>query len=371
VQEEIRGIPRSIALGGGFDSHGGVRSLVFSALVLAALSLAPGRTPDLERAAAVRGVTISCQTSGPEWGRDGFGEELDRLVALGVNWVSIHPYARIAADGTVACRYDLETLPDWILRPIAEAHARGMQIMIKPHLAYWGSPFEWRGAIDFEETEARERFFRTYTEWIVGLARGVGDADAFAVGTELDRLVEHEADWRGLVARVRAVSDVKLTYAANWSDYERVPFWDALDAIGVQAYFPLVDEGAAEPDDAALEAGWERALTGLKELHERTGKPVVFTELGYDSVADVAVQPWVGRGRRDRDGPLETPLQMRCYTVALRVLEREREWLRGAFLWKWFVGPAPRANFLLDVPGVRQVLRSAWADGSDTSETAR
>ena len=119
---------------------------------------------------------------------------------------------------------------------------------------------------------------------------------------------------------------------ANALDYGRVPFWDALDAIGVQAYFPLVDESAGEPDDATLEAGWARALAGLKQLHERTGKPVVFTELGYDSTAGAAVQPWVGRGRRDRDGPAETPLQRRCYTVALRVMERERDWLRGAFL---------------------------------------
>lgn len=334
--------------------------LALASLAVARLHAGPGVGAASEVPRLVRGVTISCQTSGQEWGSDGFGEELDRLVALGVNWVAIHPYARIGADGTVACRYDLAPPPPWIARPIAEAHARGMEILVKPHLAYWGSPFDWRGAIDFTEPEARERFFRTYSKWIVALARATREADAFAIGTELDRLVEHEAEWRALVARVREVSGAKLTYAANWSDYERVPFWDALDAIGVQAYFPLVDGDAREPDEAALEAGWKRALTGLHALHERTGKPVVFTELGYDSVPGAAAQPWVGRGRRDRGAPPETALQERCLAVALRVIDREREWLRGAFLWKWFVGPAPRANFVLDTPEVRRLIRDAW-----------
>lgn len=368
MQEEFRSFRGSVAKGGGFASHGAVRALLPIAVAFVAAPAGPAADAPADAPAVVRGMTISCRGSGREWGLDGFGDELDRLADLGVNWVAIHPYAGIRADGTVRCRYDLETLPSWIRRPIAEAHARGMKIFIKPHIAYWGSPFDWRGAIDFEAPEARERFFRTYAEWIVGLARGTRDADAFAVGTELDRLVEHEAEWRGIIARVREVSDVKLTYAANWSDYGRVPFWDALDAIGVQAYFPLVDESAVEPDESALEAGWERALAGLRELHERTGKPVVFTELGYDTVPHAAARPWVGRGYRDRDGPAETPLQKRCLAVALRVIDREREWLRGAFLWKWFVGTSARANFRLDVPGVRRVMRDAWGgDGLETS----
>ena len=46
---------------------------------------------------------------------------------------------------------------------------------------------------------------------------------------------------------------------------------------------------------------------------------------------------------------------------ALEVLERENSWLRGAFLWKWFVGPAPGANFVLDAPHTRAVLAEFWA----------
>lgn len=309
----------------------------------------------------VRGITISCQTYGREWGTDGFAEELDELRGLGANWVAIHPYARIQGDGTVSSRLRADDPPDWIVRPIEEAHRHGLKILVKPHLAYWGSPFAWRGDIRFPDPEARARFFRTYRAWILELVRVTADADAFAVGTELDGLTEFEQDWRGLIADVRGITEARLTYAANWSDYQRVPFWDALDAIGVQAYFPLVDESQPWASERELRRGWTRILGPLRELHERSGKPVVFTELGYCVSPEAALRPWVSRRGEDGESDPARELQRRCFDVALRVLDGEREWLRGAFLWKWFVGAAPGENFVLDTPTVRAVLQDVWA----------
>ena len=310
----------------------------------------------------VRGITISCQTYGPEWGTPGFAEELEELASLGVNWIAIHPYAAIRADGTVDSRLDPDDPPEWLTRPIREVRSRGMHLLVKPHLAHWGSPFSWRGAIDFPEAEARKRFFETYSDWIVDVARVMGDADAFAVGTELDLLIEHEALWRELIDRVREVTPARLTYASNWPDYDRVPFWDALDAIGVQAYFPLAEEGRLDVTEEELEAGWQTVLPDLRALHERLGKPVVFTELGYNLAETAASRPWeFERASGANIAPSEA-LQARCYRVAFRVLERERAWLRGAFLWKWFVGAAPWANFLVDTPSVRAVLSEAWKE---------
>ena len=61
----------------------------------------------------------------------------------------------------------------------------------------------------------------------------------FSVGTELQiPALQREADWRQLIKDVRAVYSGKLIYSANWyEEYEGIKFWDALDAIGVQAYF--------------------------------------------------------------------------------------------------------------------------------------
>lgn len=322
----------------------------------------PGEGDDHLR---VRGVTISCQTWGQEWGTDGFGRELDELAELGVNWISIHPYAWIRDDGELRWRaLDPAAPPDWIARPIEEARRRGMALMIKPHVGYWGSRFPWRGAIAFEDAGDTERFFAGYRRWIVEVARCARGADAFVVGTELDGLLGEEEHWRDVIRRVRAEFDGPLTYAANWDAFARVPFWDALDAVGVQAYFPLAADVAArageDPSRPELEKAWEPVLESLRAVHRATGKPVIFTELGYSRSLAAAVRPWEGRVEPGAGADRARALQLRCLEVGLEVCAREQAWLRGCFLWKWFVGEADGADFVLDEPAVRDVLRGEW-----------
>jgi hypothetical protein len=331
---------------------------------LLALSLAP-QQPAGADARHVRGVTVSCQTWGWEWGTDGFAEELDRLRALGVNWVAIHPYGSIRADGTVeARRIDPAQPPEWIARPIREAHARGMSILVIPHVAYWGSPWSWRGAIEFDAPEKLERFFATYERWIVSVASIAREADGFCVGNELEKLVASEHRWRAVIAAVRAVTPARLTWAANWSGYRDVRFWDALDAIGVQAYFPLCER--EDPPAEVLRQAWKPILAELRAFHEQVGKPVVFTELGYRAALDCAREPWTYREERGELRERAEAIQARCLEVALSEIEPEREWLRGAFLWKWFVaseGHEGRSNFTVDREDMRAVLRSSWGAG--------
>lgn len=325
------------------------------ALLAGGLASEPGHVP----ARHVRGMTISCQTWGWEWGSDAFADELDALAELGVNWVAIHPYASIRANGEVAWReLDPENPPEWIARPIREAHARGLSILVIPHLAYWGSPFSWRGEIDFESNEEIARFFDSYERWTVDVARAARGADAFSVGNELERMVRHEARWRSVIAGVRKVTDARLTYAANWSGYADVPFWDALDAVGVQAYFPLSD--AEEPTEAQLIAGWEPVLDELRAFSEATGRPIVFTELGYNVSLQAAKEPWAYRQARGPERARAEALQERCLRVALQTMEAERDWLRGAFLWKWFAGRTGRENFLMNRGPIRNQIDAVW-----------
>lgn len=330
------------------------------ALVSLLLLARPGAPAPAAGAEHVRGMTVSCPTWGIEWGTDAFAADLDRLAALGVNWVAIHPYARIAADGTVsASRFDPEHPPEWITRPIREAHARGLSILVIPHLAYWGSPWSWRGAIDFPGAEERARFFATYQTWITGVARAVRGADGFCIANELERLAVHEAEWRAVIAAVRSASDARLTWAANWSGYRAVRFWDALDAVGIEAYFPLVAH--ADPGEDELLAAWKPILAELAAFHRATGKPIVFTELGYRAALDAACDPWTYREARGAERERAEAVQERCLRVALEAIAPERDWLRGAFLWKWLPGGGrERDNFLVNRPGMQAVVARAW-----------
>lgn len=301
------------------------------------------------------GMTVSCPTWGWEWGSDAMVETLHELSALGVNWVAIHPYGSIRANGSIGFRdLDPDNPPEWLARPIAEAHALGMKILIKPHIAYWGSPWSWRGEIAFPDEAARARFFADYEDWIGQLATASKGADAFAVGTELDKTIQHEAEWRRVVDVVRARYSGSITYAANWTDYQRVPFWDALDAIGIQAYFPLVqDPGMPSPDE--LEAGWSKVMQQIAAVSARVDRPVVFTELGYNRSARAAKEPW----KYDTGGVDAAEIQARCLKAAMKAMDAEPT-VVGAFLWKWFPGGRQPNDFSKQAPHMRQVIEQEW-----------
>ena len=77
----------------------------------------------------------------------------------------------------------------------------------------------------------------------------------------------------------------------------------------------------------------------------RVGKPVLFTEVGYRSTADAAVEPWLWHS----DAPADPALQATCYEAMFETFWN-RPWFAGAYIWKWF----PEYN-----PGGRE--NSSWA----------
>lgn len=302
----------------------------------------------------VRGITISTHRGGQDWGSDRMAVGVAEVRAVGANWIAIHPYARIGADGSVTERGATGDAPAHLTRPVEEAKAAGLRILIKPHLAYWGSPFSWRGEVGFEDEASWNRFWRDYEAFILRVARHTRGADALVVGTELRRTEAQEDRWRALIARVRQVTDVPLTYASNWDDYGGVEFWDALDAVGIQAYFPLT--GGEEPDRAALERGWSRWMVELRRFSREHDRPILFTELGYNQAYDAAERPW----GYETDDAGARAVQRLCLDVALEVIERESTVL-GAFLWKWFLPPRRVGrNFQLATPEMQEVIRARW-----------
>lgn len=311
----------------------------------------------------MRGIVVSCYRNGPgEWDGPGMEPLLDELQALGVNSVQVHPYARISSNGRVGYRRGPVTPAT--LRPIEWAKGRGMSFLLKPHLAYWGSGFSWRGEITFEDEAHWEAFFRGYEAFIVHqaeLAEQAG-ADVFAVGTELHKTLHREADWRRVIAAVRSVYSGKLTYAANWDEQGDVPFWDAVDYVGVQFYYPLSE--ALPPSAAQLEAGWAERLAELRAVSAAHGKPILLTELGYAVSEEAALRPWSDAAVGDRAAG--EALKLRCMRVALQQIESEPA-IAGVFLWKWFPGGRDhRDEFVLQYDAMREVIGGAWGGRSDT-----
>ena len=329
---------------------------LFACAVVAVAVAAAGAGGHTDAEPGVRGMTVSCATWGWEWGSDEMVETMRELKEMGINWITIHPYAQIRPDGMVVDRHWRDNpRPEWLTRPIEEAHRLGLKMLIKPHIAYWGSSFSWRGEIEFATDEEWRLFFKSYDEWIEWVVDACSEADAFVVGTELDRTVRFDREWRSIIEQVRSRTDMPVTYAANWSEFRSIPFWDALDVIGIQWYFPVADS-LGMPDPVELEESWDRRIDEVGSFADSIGKKIVLTELGYNRSAAAALRPWEYRS----GGPGAEEVQRRCLSVALEAVDRNDS-LVGAFLWKWFPGSQGGRNFILSTPVMRQVITDHWA----------
>ena len=90
-----------------------------------------------------------------------------------------------------------------------------------------------------------------------------------------------------IVDAVRQVYKGRITYAANWDKVGEVGFWDALDVIGVHAYFPLAD--GDNPDAETLRRGWDAPLAKPASPRRRRGRQA-------GGLRRDRLQPLAGRG---------------------------------------------------------------------------
>ncbi|HXE76235.1 MAG TPA: hypothetical protein VNN18_11470 [Candidatus Xenobia bacterium] len=298
-----------------------------------------------------RGISFSHEVGGGwGYGSDRAGDELLKIRALGANSVAIVPYAFTRAPEEVHFNFATDESDARVVRAIEQARHAGLHVMLKPQL--WSRGFT--GNIAFENRNDFERWFALYRRWLLHYARmsELHGVDLLVVGTELGGVTPHEAVWRGLIRDLRRIYHGPLTYAAHWDrEVEAVGFWDALDYIGVNFYFPLADAGEApSPDSPRV-----RAITArLGELAARYRKPVILTEVGYPATATAAAQPWVESGRVDNT------LQQRCYRVVFEAFY-DQPWLAGLYWWKWpshgLGSPAAPTFVPLDKPALEAVRK--------------
>ena len=270
--------------------------------------------------------------------------DFDPLVKNNIEWIVLVPYGWQEDHRSTSIRWQgrrrqsqAERDSSMILL-IEKARHKGIQTIIKPHI--WlgrPSPDKWRSDIEFEKEEEWASWSKDYREWILHYAR-LSEAlqlPLFCIGTELFQLVKTRPDfWRNLIRDIRKVYSGKLTYAANWHDeYEAVDFWGELDYIGIQAYFPLTNK--QNPGTEDLVRGWKPHLKALQAFSKKYDKPILFTEIGYKSTPDAAIEPW--QWANTVEGmytKISNETQVNCYEAFFKAVWPE-PWFAGALLWQW------------------------------------
>lgn len=269
--------------------------------------------------------------------RRGYGsaaslESLRRLRALGVNWISVSPFGFQRAPDSPVIRWGGDRFSESDARLVTvteQAHELGIRVMLKPHI--WLRPPNWVGLVKFETERDWRAWFDEYERFIVHYAALAQRArmDALCIGNELDGTTTREADWRRMIQQIRARYSGPLTYGAGVDQVSGIAFWDALEWIGVSAYYPLVNERT--PSRPQLVAAWRPIVAQLDVVAARWKRPVLFTELGYPSADFGAWRQWeVGR-----DAPVNLRLQAEAYAAFFEAVWPQ-PWFAGVYWWKWF-----------------------------------
>ena len=269
---------------------------------------------------------------------DSCASQLQRLKALGADWVSISPFGflpsvRAPVIEPSAEGGENEETDEAVCEAAARARALGLRVLLAPHLWTRG----WTGALQFGASEW-PHFFDEYRAFLLhyALLAEREHMDALVVGHELPTASLAFPDrWRELIAEVRRVYHGPVTYGANWDrEVNQIAFWDACDMIGVSFYDPLASRPGATA--AELAAAARRALGSLHDLARKTGRPVLLTEAGYPAIASAAMRPW----EESRLESADPEAQRACYQALLDALDPE-DWVAGVFLWKWPSGGEP------------------------------
>ncbi|WP_162919956.1 glycoside hydrolase family 113 [Hanstruepera ponticola] len=243
---------------------------------------------------------------------------------------------------------------------IESLRKQNIKIMLKPQI--WVSHGAYTGHIDMESEVDWQAFENTYSRFILEFAELAEElqVELFCIGTELDYFIKNRPEyWHNLIETIKEVYKGKLTYAANWDEFKRTPFWNDIDYIGIDAYFPLSDLQTPTIEDC--KNGWQIHKPIINKYADSLNKPVLFTEFGYRSVDYTAKEPW----KSDRSMTEVNLSAQANATQALFETFWEEPWFSGGFVWKWFhnhddIGGETNNQFTPQNKPVESIIKSHY-----------
>ena len=259
-------------------------------------------------------------------------KSLEKQASMGANAIAIVPYTGMrdpkkAVPLRISRHAGSENVQG-IIHSAYEARQLGMASMLKPQIWLRGS---WPGDIKMATQEEWDAFFAHYHRWIIhfALIAEIHDIEMFCAGVEFSHAtLAQEEKWREIFRSIRGLYQGKITYAANWGyEFEQVQFWDELDFIGLNCYYPL--SKSDNPSDKDLKENFNRIKDKIRTVSIQYNKPIVFTEIGFRSTE----MPWKNP-HAEEDRAFSAEDQARCYEVIFEGIQDE-SWCKGILWWKF------------------------------------
>ncbi len=330
-------------------------------------------TPSKLSAQKINGMSIS----GPQ--KPGYVPEMfENIKVSNANWVALIPEATLDRTTLTLASDDAN---DWWSETVAAniqgiqlAKQAGFKVFLKPHIVLGpippkATPFravkvanthrdnplkdktrgvEWRGELAPRKEADWQTWEKNYTVYILQLAEVAERlaVDLLSIGTELKQSTwRRPAFWRQLIQKVRATYKGKLVYSANWDEYQKITFWQDLDYIGVDTYFPI--NRTATPSVKKTVKNWRSIQKQLRKISKSAKKKIILTEFGYRNVSYSGKRPWT----HDK-GPavLNNAAQYNLYQAFFQAFW-DKKWIAGGFAWQWFCVPKPLGDTSFSIQG--------------------
>ena len=225
--------------------------------------------------------------------------------------------------------------PESIKHAITTAHNLGLKVMLKPMVEAVEreeirSYPVWRG-----EIQPSTEWFESYSTFINFFAEFAeqNDVELFSVGCEYKKTTGEKDQWEKIISGVRERYSGPITYSADWTNYQNIEWWDSVDYVGIDAYFPL-SILKYDPTFNELKNAWTNYADEIETWLSTVNKPVIFTEIGYRSGDGTNMAPsnfW-------SDMPVDLQEQRDCYEAAFQTLWN-RSWFYGFYWWTWIFDP--------------------------------
>lgn len=313
-------------------------------------------------ARTIHGVALS--EIHPGHGREPYREALAVLRQLGADHVLLPVYgyvdsaAAAVVDSTFEPPVDSASYRAFVRAVVRDAHAAGLRVLLIPYINLRvDHDVDWRGNLRPPDWP---RWFRSYAAWLSGwttLAAAEG-VEMLAVGAELVTAEGQVDAWRRLIKDTRRRYRGTLIYSANWDHYREVRFAGRLDMIGLSGYYSLPWD--APTTFEALRATWDEVRADLRLFAQEIGRPILFTEIGYPSVAGAFRDPWDYL----KSGPAAPDEQARAIETFIAAW-RDTPELQGVFVWNYSPfrgGPLDTSYSIRDKPA-EAVVRQWYGGG--------
>lgn len=283
-----------------------------------------------------KGMSYSC------WSNDDYltaasDESLRRLTETGTEWIALC-FSWIQSSTT---SHDIHLsssgtpTPESLEHAITTAHSLGLKVMLKPMVEAVeresSLPYPvWRG-----EIQPSTEWFASYSDFINFFAEFAEEngVEMLSVGCEYKATTGETEQWRRVIEGVRERYSGPITYAADWTNYKNIEWWDSVDYVGIDAYFPL-SVLKYDPSFAELKNAWNNYADEIETWLSAVNKLVILTEIGYRSGDGTNMAPsnyW-------SDMTVDLQEQQNCYEAAFQALWN-RSWFHGFYWWTWVFDP--------------------------------